>query len=75
MSHIPLRYLLPLMLLVGCPADDDPTDSETDGVVECDPVGDNPIMNGLLNEPVQADVEVITKTPQHPGDPGPDNLP
>jgi hypothetical protein len=32
-------------------------------------------MGALLNAPVASDVQVIVKTPQHPGDPGPDNLP
>lgn len=41
----------------------------------CDPVGANPEMGSLLNAPLDGDVEVIVKTPQHPGDPGPDNLP
>jgi len=41
----------------------------------CDPVGANAEMGGLLNAAVDSDVEVIVKTPQHPGDPGPTNLP
>jgi len=63
--------------MVGCPASDDPTDSETDSgpAYECDPVGDNPAMGELLNAPLDDTVEVIQKTPQHPGDPGPDGLP
>jgi hypothetical protein len=41
----------------------------------CDPVGSNPAMGALLNATLEGDVEVIVKTPQHPGDPGPTNLP
>lgn len=41
----------------------------------CDPVGANPDVGALLNAPVDDDVEVIVKQPQHPGEPGPDNLP
>lgn len=41
----------------------------------CDPVGPNPGMGALLNAPVDSDVEVIVKAPQHPGDPGPNDLP
>ena len=41
----------------------------------CDPMGANPAMGALLNTPLETDVEVIVKTPQHPGDPGPTNLP
>ncbi|MFT4628297.1 MAG: hypothetical protein ACI8PZ_006992 [Myxococcota bacterium] len=41
----------------------------------CDPVGADPVMGGLLNAPLEADVEVVWKEPQHPGAPGPADLP
>jgi len=41
----------------------------------CDPVGANPAMGQLLNAPLGSDVQVIIKQPQHPGHPGPTNLP
>lgn len=80
-----LPSLLALVLgfaLTACPETDDGNgngDGETgndDGADgSCDPVGDNPEMGALLNAPVAADVEVIAKTPQHPGPAGPENLP
>ena len=70
------------LLLAGCPAGDDGNadttgetgEGETEGFV-CDPAGANPEMGALLNAPVADDVEVIVKDPQHPGQPGPENLP
>ena len=41
----------------------------------CDPVGSTPAVGALLNAPLAADVEVIQKTPQHPGMVGPTDLP
>ena len=68
--------------LAGCPAADDVAETEGEeeqetsgGNFECDPVGANPAVGELINAPVADDVEVIVKTPQHPGGPGPDNLP
>jgi len=46
-----------------------------DAAAMCDPVGATPEVGALLNAPVAADVEVIQKTPQHPGAPGPVDLP
>ena len=65
--------------LLGCPAaQGDEEASETSGETGapvCDPQGANPEMGELLNAPLADDVELIVKTPQHPGEPGPDNLP
>ena len=41
----------------------------------CDPMGANPAVGALLNAPLESGIEVIVKTPTHPGDPGPTNLP
>lgn len=41
----------------------------------CDPKGANPEMGDLMNAPLGNEVEVIEKEAQHPGDPGPLNLP
>jgi hypothetical protein len=67
--------------IAACGGDDDaPTadasvrDDASAGYV-CDPEGANPEMGMLLNAPLDSDVEVINKTPQHPGDPGPKDLP
>lgn len=49
----------------GAPTSDD----------SCDPKGADPIMGKLFNEPVESDVEVIVKKAQHPGKPGPLDLP
>lgn len=70
------------LCLVNCENDDPAaSDDETgaddgsgDGGV-CDPVGSTPEVGALLNAPVAADVEVIQKTPQHPGLAGPTDLP
>ncbi|MBX2803831.1 MAG: hypothetical protein KTR31_39510 [Myxococcales bacterium] len=67
----------------GCNGPETDTDTTTTDVDtgtpteqwECDPVGANPEMGGLLNAPLEDDVEVIDKTPAHPGDPGPVGLP
>jgi hypothetical protein len=48
---------------------------DADVTFVCDPKGANPAMGDLFNAPLANDVEVITKEPQHPGDPGPSNLP
>lgn len=48
---------------------------DADVAYVCDPKGANPAMGDLFNAPLASDVEVITKEPQHPGDPGPNNLP
>ncbi len=60
----------------GTGADAD-TGSTIDAAVEyvCDPVGATPDQGELFNAPVDDDVEVIVKTPQHPGFPGPTDLP
>lgn len=58
----------------GSSADANNTSNDAAGFT-CDPVGANPEMGALLNAPLESDVEVIVKNPQHPGDPGPDNLP
>ena len=69
-----------LMGATGCPsssssADGDETGGSDGGDYVCDPVGDNAAVGELLNAPLADDAEVIQKEPQHPGDPGPDNLP
>jgi hypothetical protein len=76
-----------LVLALGAAAcDDEPTDMNPDGgmmmmnndsgmqMEECDP-NEGPAHVQLLNAPVAAGVEVIMKTPQHPGEPGPNGLP
>jgi hypothetical protein len=45
------------------------------GLFECDPVGAFVEMGALLNAELAPDVEVILKVPQHPGAPGPEDLP
>ncbi len=73
-------------LTLGACGDDDDTGATPqadasgdtfDGGAEyvCDPVGENPDHSALLNAPVEDDVEVIVKDPQHPGFPGPLDLP
>ncbi len=42
---------------------------------ECDAEGADAAMGKLLNAPVDSDVEVVVKKPQHPGKPGPLDLP
>ena len=72
-----------VFLVSACGGDDDGGANESDagadldGSVEfvCDPEGAFPAMGALLNAPVDSDVEVISKEPQHPGDPGPESLP
>ena len=59
----------------SCGDDDGVTTTDADTEFTCDPMGDDPAMGALLNAPVDSDVTVIVKDPQHPGDPGPDNLP
>lgn len=65
--------------------DDDPTppnNTPDAGMVDadagtgyvCDPADDTP-QGMLLNAPLDPSVQVINKTPVHPGDPGPDGLP
>ncbi len=54
----------------------DTDDGDTDGdAPACDPVGETPEQAALFNAPVEGDVEVVSKAPKHPGEPGPDNLP
>ncbi len=69
-------------VLVACGEDGDssPVDaagnsSDGDVAFVCDPVGANPGVGALLNAPLDSDVEVVVKTPQHPGNPGPLDLP
>lgn len=60
----------------GDALDDGESGDDTGGTMDmCDPVGADPDMAMLLNAPLEADVEVVVKTPQHPGMPGPDGLP
>lgn len=54
---------------------DDASQSDTDAALECDPEGPNPEQAALFNAPIEDDVEVVEKMPQHPGEPGPENLP
>ncbi len=82
------RFLTIAMCAAGlfgaCGDDDDGTSIDVDGGVTidasgtefvCDPEGANPAMGALLNAPLEDGVEVVTKEPQHPGDPGPTDLP
>lgn len=69
-----------LVACVACGGDDDdpmgdPPDADPGSTYTCDPMGSNPAMGELLNAPVDSDVTVVMKTPQHPGDPGPEGLP
>ncbi|MBL4634800.1 MAG: hypothetical protein JKY56_13080 [Kofleriaceae bacterium] len=68
--------------LVACGGDGDSSavdaagnSSDGDVAFVCDPVGANPGVGALLNAPLDSDVEVVMKTPQHPGNPGPLDLP
>ena len=76
-----LLTLLTTLALAGCPStsgDDGDMDTETGdevGEFECDPVGAIPEVGALINAPVDDDVEIIVKTPQHPDAPGPEGLP
>jgi len=68
------------LLFATCGDDDGQSTIDASNIVDangfvCDPVGANAEMGMLLNAPVDSDVEVIVKTPQHPGNPGPNNLP
>ena len=54
---------------------DDSSASDTESALECDPQGPNPEQAALFNAPIEDDVEVVEKQPQHPGEPGPENLP
>lgn len=62
---------------VSCSDDADGMGESGDGGTDevCNPDGPTPEMGALLNAPVEDDVEVIVKTPQHPGPAGPDGLP
>lgn len=42
---------------------------------QCDPVGANAEMNALINAPLAPGAVSVTKTPKHPGNPGPTGLP
>jgi hypothetical protein len=72
---------LPLLLSLATACGDDSgsgADAGADqdaGAYVCDPVGNNPAQSELFNAPLAEGVEVIDKTPQHPGDPGPADLP
>lgn len=72
---------LAIALLGACGDDGAVTDDNGPGgstgssSAQCDPVGVEAEVGMLLNAPVEADVEVIIKQPQHPGAPGPENLP
>lgn len=77
-------FVLPAFLFLAAavastcadPDDDDMMgDDDDDDGWECDPVGANPEMGMLLNEPLDPAVQVVQKVPQHPGNPGPLNLP
>lgn len=82
-TRLPLLLLLASATVVGCDDSSSPadTDGETDGQdtddvgPACDPVGAQPEQAALFNAPLADDVEVVQKTPTHPGDPGPDALP
>lgn len=81
-TRLSLVLLLSSLAFTGC--DDDATPADTDGETEggtddggpaCDPEGAQPEQAALFNAPLADDVEVIQKTPTHPGAPGPDALP
>ncbi|TPV95144.1 MAG: hypothetical protein B7733_11545 [Myxococcales bacterium FL481] len=56
--------------------DDAAGDDDDAGGWVCDEVGAHPEMGALLNAPVDpAQVEIIVKVYQHPGNPGPLELP
>ena len=58
-------------------SDDEPTGTgqpDAGGTFVCDPALSTP-RGMLLNAPLDPTVQVINKTPRHPGDPGPDGLP
>jgi hypothetical protein len=84
-SFEPMPFLALAALLLAttaCPSSTSSGDSDETAASDddgsdylCDPVGDNPTVGELLNAPLADDVEVIQKEPQHPGDPGPENLP
>ncbi len=57
------------------PAADSGTNNDAGTTYVCDPVGANADQSALFNVPVAGDVEVIVKEPQHPGFPGPTDLP
>lgn len=77
-----LAFGLAIGGLSACSSDDPETGNDggvtgTDGSTtgwQCDPASGTP-QGQLLNAPLDNGVEVIMKTPSHPGDPGPDNLP
>ena len=76
-SLLMMLALLGTALIGGCDGDDDDTSTRRDGGVSsyvCDPATDTP-RGMLLNAPLDPEVQVIQKTPTHPGDPGPDGLP
>ncbi len=56
-------------------SDTDQGETDSVGDLDCDPQGAIPEVGALLNAPVEDDVEVIVKTPRHPGPPGPTALP
>lgn len=71
------RLWLSLILLMACGggSSSDAGVSNDAGVPVCDPTTNPEAQGRLLNAPLAAEVEVIQKTPQHPGPPGPNNLP
>ena len=79
-----MRHLIKALLLLGalaaCDGDDgtDPPDSGArmdSGMQEtCDPNA-GPEHVQLLNAELEDGVEVVKKTPRHPGEPGPQGLP
>lgn len=78
--NISMALIASVALFFGACGDDGGDDGQNPGAdtgtaFVCDPAGANAAMGALLNAPVHADVEVVVKDPQHPGDPGPQNLP
>ena len=72
-----MRWFM-FMFLVACGGTKttDTSDSSVDvDTWVCDPVGADATMGALLNAPLADDIEVVFKDPQHPGLPGPDDLP
>ena len=82
-----LQYLLATALasssmLIACGDDGQSPDDADAGKTDdagtafvCDPKGANSEVGDLLNAPLESDIEIIVKEAQHPGDPGPTDLP
>jgi hypothetical protein len=79
--YIISAVLMGALSLAACDGDDDGTNNPDSGVrpdsgmqAVCDP-NEGPPHVQLLNAPLAQGVEVVKKTPRHPGEPGPEGLP